>query len=611
MTRTARRWPLGIALLCCAGTGCGSGPETLDGPGQQAVVEDILFVEDADPATASLPFVADELLVQPLPGADSSDLADLYGAVGAVVIGQLQEIEFTVLQVPPEEFLDSATRLADSGLIETVQKNYLLHVSKLPNDPLFARQDHLAQIGAAQAWDTTVGVEEIIIAVVDTGVDPDHPDLSARIVDGWNVFSGNADFSDVVGHGTMVAGVVAALSDNALGVAGLTWKNPLLAIRVTNGSGDASSKDVAAGILWAMQRGARIINVSFAPLWSNRVVQAAAREAFNRGSLVVISAGNDGAVTEGRGYREALFVGGVDRLDRVARFSTRGPFVDLVAPAVNIRSTERGGGFGIISGTSFAAPIVSGVAALAWSVNPDLRPVTLQEIVLQSTVDLGEVGKDGTYGEGAVDAAATVDRASSATRVRDVTPPSLSIDRPSNGATLVGRSVARVRATDRWGVADVVMSVDGIPVATDSREPYRFVIDPNRFTSGRHELSFVATDRSGLVSPRRTVSVTFQARTSGASGSASTITFRSPRAGAAVSGNVSIEAVVSDPDGLATVEWFVDGESVLVSSASGRSMGVSFLWRTGSASAGRHTVSLVVTDAKGGRAVGRLELILR
>ncbi len=598
------RW--GTVCLACLTAGCGSTSGTT-----ATGNEDVLFSEDADPAIAALPFVEDELLIQPYPGADGLALAALYSDAGAAVVEELPDIDMTVLEVSPDEFYAVAECLADSGLIETVQKNYLYEPGEIPNDPMFDRQTHLAQIRAEDAWEMTVGTEGVIIAIVDTGVDRDHPDLADKIIDGWNVYDGNSDYGDVQGHGTLVAGVAAALSDNGSGVVGVTWDCPLLVIRATNEHGRSSARHIAAGILWALAHDASVINVSFAPLWSNRVVRAAAQEAFNRGSLVVISAGNSGGTTTARGYGEALFVGAITPSDRIASFSDRGPFVDLVAPGTGIRSTEIDGDYGMANGTSFAAPIVTGVAALAWSVNPDLRPVSIESAILTTTVDLGARGKDSLYGQGAIDAAASVEEAAQTVFEADTMSPNVQVTRPRDGLNISGRYTASVTASDRWGVADVVLLIDGVPYATDTRSPYRIVIDTGGFPTGSHELSFLATDLAGNVSQPKTVTVTFRTSSRSTSGLPATITFSSPSDGASVSGDVTIRATVSDTDGLATVEWLINGTSVLVGTVSGKSSGVSYVWRTAGEESGRHTVTLIVTDTRGNRTTGQLDLLIR
>ena len=163
--------------------------DTADIPDQDSDAP-ILFADDADAVLASLPSVENELLVQPYPGVDATALAGLYAEVGAIVTDKLRDIDLTVLQVPLDELTQIAAELASSELIEGIHRNYIYQAQQSANDPLFLRQHHLAQIEVAQAWDLTVGSQAIAIAIVDTGVQPDHPDLAERIVDGWNLLEG-------------------------------------------------------------------------------------------------------------------------------------------------------------------------------------------------------------------------------------------------------------------------------------------------------------------------------------------------------------------------------------------------------------------------------------
>ena len=592
--------------------GCGVSPipsiEEIVEPAQLESSDTIVFADDADPATASLPSVDGELLVQPYPGADASALVALYAEVGATVTAKLDDIDLTVLQVPPDELAQIAAALGSSGLLEGVHKNYIFQNQQSASDPMFLLQHHLPEIEIAKAWEYTVGSQEIAVAIVDTGVQADHPDLADRIVEGWNVVESNRDYFDVAGHGTKVAGVVGAASNNGIGVTGITWDSPLLAVRVTDDNGAATSQHIAAGILWAVSRGAKVINVSFAPLWSNSIVRAAARNAFHRGSLVVISAGNGGGVTRSRGYSEALFVGAVDEFQEHALFSDRGPFVDIAAPGTAIRTTALGSGYSRPDGTSFAAPIVAGVAALAWSVNPDLRPSTIVNALTGTANDLGPDAKADWYGNGLVNPGAAVQTAAETVFLADETPPTLQIVSPEEGETLGGRSVVTVVASDRWGIADVVMSVDGVAFATDTRIPYRFVVSADTVGAGDHEFSWVATDVAGNASEPVFVTVNV---VGSALGDAPEITFNSPRAGTLVSGDVTITATVSSSASLVSVEWLVDGVSEFVAATGGTSSRVTYIWRSDDVAPGSHTLTLVVTDAAGRFTTGRLELVAR
>lgn len=592
-------------------------PSGANTDGGETVVEFIVFLEDADPAVAALPFVEDEILAQTLPGATAQAVAQAAAAAGATVVDGEPEVGLVVLRVNPDAAGDAAERLrsaaellADSGLFESIQKNYLFSPQLVPNDPRLSSQAHLARVGAIQAWDITTGDADFLVAVVDTGVDADHPDLMDQMVEGVNIRDGGAQYDDPVGHGTMVAGVVGAIGDNGVGVAGVAWRCGLLAVRVGDEKGQASARHVATGILWAINHGAKVINVSFAPLWSNRVVQSAAQAAFQRGAIAVISAGNGGSTATATGYEEAIFVSAVGAADTITSFSDRGPFIDITAPGEGLLTTQRGGGYGPATGTSFAAPIVSGVVALAWSMNPGLRPSTVLGLVTGSGTDLGAAGVDSLYGHGLVNADAAVRGARNVVEAPDATPPTLRVVSPASGATLTARATVKVEASDDVAVADVAMLVDGVETAVDSRSPYQFLIDPASFSAGAHVVTLVATDTSGKSTTSSPLRLSFSVSGAPSTG-ATVITFQSPTSGATVSGNVTIQANVSDADGLAVVEWFVDGEAAFTALLSGTSSGVSYVWRTSGIAPGAHEITLRVIDAQGNAASGRLQLRLR
>jgi thermitase len=595
-----------LLVLGCAGT-YGPSPANPSDDGTVLEVQPSVFTDDQVAAMAALPSVENELLVQSFPGANPEDLADLYKLVDVQVVDALPEIELTVLRVEPDRLEAAAEELAGSGLLENLQKNYVFTASLNPDDPQYSLQAHLPQIDAPQAWNTTTGSEDVLVAIVDTGVDADHPDLAEKIVGGWNVYDDSADFSDTMGHGTAVAGVAAARSDNGIGVAGVSWDSPVLAVRASDEEGSSTGRHLAAGILYAAGQGATIINVSFAPLHENSVVKSAAVQAANRGAVVVISSGNSGQTYSAPGYDQALFVGAVGADDQLASFSDKGPYVDQVAPGSGIRSTAVDGGYRMMSGTSFSAPIVSGVAALMRSANPELSAASIRELLIGTAGDRGATGRDDSYGYGAVDAAAAVAAVLDAVEEDDTTPPTVRITRPTDGSSKNKRFIVSASVTDNEGVAEVALAVDGIPFAADSRAPYNFVLEPNHFSTGEHELHVEATDLAGNRAEGKLVTVRFT-RSSSTSGDASRITFLSPAAESTVSGDRTIKASVSDANGLATVEWFIDGESAIVSPVSGTSSTVTYLWHSEDVDNGAHTITLVVTDAFGD--VSRAEMTL-
>ncbi|MGH9249620.1 MAG: S8 family serine peptidase, partial [Acidimicrobiales bacterium] len=216
--------------------------------------------------------------------------------------------------------------------------------------------------------------------------------------------------ADDHGHGTMVAGIAGARTNNAAGVAGVTWSGRIMPVKVLDASGTGTDADVAAGIVWAADHGAQIINLSLGAPGASKTLQAAIDHARARNIVVVAAAGNEAsdvphwpAAADG-----VVAVGATTASGDLAGFSNYGSWVDVVAPGVNITSTAPGGGYAIGSGTSFSSPIVAGVAALAWAAHPAADAVTIASRLSSTAIDLGLPGVDLTFGSGLVDALAAV-----------------------------------------------------------------------------------------------------------------------------------------------------------------------------------------------------------
>ncbi|MGB0716704.1 MAG: S8 family serine peptidase, partial [Phycisphaerae bacterium] len=539
-------------------------------------------------------------LVQTLPGADPSAVTAAYQDSNVQIVNQLTDLNLTTVRVPDRDLEEAARSLANAGVFEAIHKNYIYQLQRTPNDPSFVQQDHLQQIGLPDAWESTTGSDEIIIGIVDSGVDRDHPDLREKILEGYNIVDENDDFDDELGHGTQTAGVAAAAGDNGLGVAGVAWDSPIVVARVTDSSGSATSRNIAGGILWAASRNARVINVSFAPLWSNSIVEVASQKAFGYGSMVVISSGNGGLERDAEGYEEAIFVTATNSDDEVTSFSDHGEFVDVAAPGEALLTTAMQGQYEVVSGTSFAAPMVSGVLALCWSTNPSLRPQSIRNSLLASSLDAGETGKDILYGNGLLAADMAISAIAKLESIPDDEGPSLTIRSYQDGDRVNGQITIGIEAEDDWGIADVVMYVDGTVQATDTTQPYRFLLDPGGFASGLHDVSFIASDFSGNRSEETGVQLNFASSASGVS--LPVVEFESHASGEVVSGDVLLQAQIESTLELLSIEWMIDEEPVFSSSASGTNTQVSYLWRTEEFSESSHVITLVTTDI-GGRQV--------
>lgn len=286
------------------------------------------------------------------------------------------------------------------------EPNYVCKVTETtPNDPYYKDQWYIPEIEAQKAWDITEGSSNIIVAVIDTGVDVNHPDLKDKIVKPYNVLTNSTDVTDYSGHGTHVSGIIAATIDNGVGIAGIAPHVKIMPVAVFSGD-SAYDSDVASGIKYAVDNGARVINLSLGESSPSFLLEDAVDYAYEKGAVVVAAAGNEGMNERfyPAAYPNVISVAATDESDKRADFSNYDSTVDLAAPGTDIYSTWPGGSYESLSGTSMACPMVSAVAALVLSKNPSLTNCQVKSILFNSADDLGEPGIDPYYGYGRVDA---------------------------------------------------------------------------------------------------------------------------------------------------------------------------------------------------------------
>lgn len=250
----------------------------------------------------------------------------------------------------------------------------------------------------------------VTVCIVDTGIDNDHADLAANILGGKNFVAKGpkvdaSKWDDDNGHGTHVAGTVAAL-DNNMGVVGVAPQAFLLAAKVLDRRGSGYLSDVIAGVDYCVQNGADVVSMSLGTSSDVQAMHDAMDAAYNAGLLLVAAAGNDnhGPVSYPAAYSSVVAVSAADSNDNLASFSNVGPEVELAAPGVSILSTWNDGLYNTISGTSMATPHVSGVAALAWEANPLMTNTEVRALLQSTADDLGAAGFDNSFGYGLVDA---------------------------------------------------------------------------------------------------------------------------------------------------------------------------------------------------------------
>jgi len=287
-----------------------------------------------------------------------------------------------------------------------VEPNFKYNVDFVPNDPYWNQQWGPTKIGVDKAWNTTTGDPSILVAVIDTGVDWDHPDLVANYVPlGYDWVNNDTDPMDDHGHGTHCAGIIAASLNNSIGIAGIAQVH-IMAEKAINEHGIGDEASLANAIIHAVDQGAKILSNSWGDTQESELIHNAIKYAYDQDVLVVAAAGNWASKVKmyPAAYDEVVAVTATNQTDSPASFTSFGNWVELAAPGVKIYSTMYDNDYANLSGTSMACPHVSGVAALAWSMFPNATRNWIRQWLHYTADDLGEPGFDEYYGYGRINA---------------------------------------------------------------------------------------------------------------------------------------------------------------------------------------------------------------
>ena len=439
--------------------------------------------------------------------------------------------------------------------VATADLNFIHHASAVPNDPGYGLQWHYPLINLPQAWDVTPGSTSVVVAVVDTGVFLAHPDLVANLVAGYDFISDPARARDGNGidpnpddpgdaatlgnssyHGTHVAGTVAAVGGNGVGVTGVSWNTKIMPIRVL-GAGGGTSADIMNGLRWASgltnssgtlpAKKADVINLSLGCLGCfSTTEQAVYNEVRTAGVIVVAAAGNENSGTNGypASYTNVISVSAVDMQPLKAPYSNFGPNVDIAAPGGDMSKDRDGNGVpdGVVStwvddstgtrqadytamqGTSMASPHVAGVAALMRAVCGTLTPAQLDTIIStgEMTVDLGTAGRDNTYGYGLVDTFKAIQAAQTACSATPATTLDVSPSRLDFGISTTPRTLTATK-----------LGTGALPTVTATHDgsPWLIVNGPGGDGLGTWNVS---VNRTGMAAGVHGATITFTAGTS-------------------------------------------------------------------------------------------------
>ena len=341
---------------------------------------------------STIRYVSGELLVRFRPGTSSAVMEDAATRAQGELAGHIPQLGVHVIVVSPARIAEAQASLRSEPSVESVERDVLLAgLDTVPNDALWSTQWGSRLVGAPRAWDSTRGATAVVIAVVDTGVDTLHPDLVGGTVAGRDLVNDDSDPSDDEGHGTSVAGVIAARTNNQEGLAGICWACSLMPVKVLDSSGWGKTSTIAAGIVWAVDHGARVINMSFGGPGTTSALRGAISYASGKGAVLVAAAGNSGVDTPfyPAGYGEVIGVAATDEADVRYSWSNHGDWVQVAAPGCN--TAPRPGGYIEFCGTSSAAPIVSGIAALALSLTSAASKSDVEQAIVRSTTPVADV----------------------------------------------------------------------------------------------------------------------------------------------------------------------------------------------------------------------------
>ena len=528
------------------------------------------------------------LLVAPRAGLSDNEFNKVLKSQNARSTGRFKQTNTHVIELPVGvDEVTAMQALKKDRRLKYVELDMAVLPSASVNDPSYSNSWALPKIQAPTAWDSANG-SGVTIAILDTGVDGSHPDLAANMVPGWNIFDNNADTSDVHGHGTSVSGTAAMVGNNGAGSAGVAWGAKIMPVRISGLDGYAYYSTIAQGINWAADNGAKVANVSYG-VSGSASVQSAAQYLRNKGGVVVVAAGNSGALDSTAANDTLLSVAATDSIDARASWSTYGNFVDLAAPGVSIYATTRGGGYANVSGTSFASPITAATVALMMSANSKLAPADIDRILKSTAIDLGTAGFDPYYGAGRIDAARAVAAAKS-TVASDTQAPTISITSPTGGK-VTGVVPVDVSYSDNVGVTRAELYVNGNKVVTDDVGPFAFAWDASIYGDGTYTLVAKAYDAAGNVGTSPSVSVSI-----GNDSTAPTISSFNLTDGMTISPTrQTISLSTTDNQSVAKISLVIDGKEVAVAYGSS----LDYNWNTRKLAKGAHTVTVRISDSSG------------
>jgi subtilisin family serine protease len=383
----------GLNATISALLGCTSAPDTsrsssTSSPAPSAAGSPATAQLQAAPpvirTSARATYVPNVVVVRFEHGVSDARVARLLARIGARTRERIPALGIRVVSVASVQRARAA--LNASPLVADATRDEVMHVfGSVPDDAFFSYQWGFRQAGFTSVWQSPPASRSVLVAVLDTGVDAAQPDLAGAVRPGLDLLTGDSNAGDDNGHGTAVAGVIAAIADNGLGGAGVCRACSILPIKVMGSDGNGDLATVAAGIVRAADMHARVIDLSLGGPTGLDALQQAVAYAIGKGAVVVAAAGNSGKATPffPAGYPGVIAVAGSNQSDRLYGWSERGPWITLTAPGCNVAPLLHGG-YGNFCGTSSATPLVAGLVGLLFARHPSASNLRVAHAIEQT-----------------------------------------------------------------------------------------------------------------------------------------------------------------------------------------------------------------------------------
>lgn len=347
---------------------------------------------------------------------ESANISDLCLTTNEVKAGRTLNDQVDLIEVADSNSVDQVVEeLSENPNVLAVEKNSTITASALPDDPGLSEEWQFERVGADQTWNQVSNRDAVVVAVIDTGVNINHPDLVGRTVSGFDYVNGTTTQIDLAGHGTMVSGCIVATANNATGIAGIAGNANILVAPYRVGGLQKDDYQLDVGYICAALYDAasrddvRVINMSYGGYGVSSVLRTAVAHAADMGKVLVASAGNEGANPDYTGefaipasYNNVISVAATDINNQIASFSQHNSLVDLCAPGKEVYTTTTDGSYESVNGTSFSSPIVAAACAVLIAQDPDLEANELETILKDTALDFGEPGRDDYFGYGMI-----------------------------------------------------------------------------------------------------------------------------------------------------------------------------------------------------------------